>query len=677
MSDRNGGFAGLRVAAFESRRAPEMAALIERAGGRPAVSPSMREVPITDNREAIDFAHHVITGQIDAIIFMTGVGVRHLLAEVERHVDQARLLAAISDIVTIVRGPKPFAVFRELGLQPTYRVPEPNTWREILATIDREHVPIAHQTVGLLEYGLPNASLVAGLEARGAHVVSVKVYRYDLPLDVLPLEANVRAIAAGEIDVAMFTSAHQVVNLLRVAEQLQLGAELHAGLARTVVVSIGPTTSETLGEFDIQVDIEPEHPKMGQLVAAAAAKAPGLAAGKRGGTNPSTRAATNPVAGVSDPGMPPKPQASRRPATGGESQASQKPATEPAIDPALAGDWDAGPFMRACRRLPVERTPIWLMRQAGRYMPEYRAVREKTTFLDLCKNPALCAEVMVTAVDRLGVDAAIIFSDLLPILEPMGLELEFTAGDGPAIRNPLRGPGDVARFRELESIEPLAFVTETVRQTRAALPTSIPVIGFAGAPFTLASYAIEGGGSRNYAHVKGLMYREPDAWHAIMGRLARAVALYLNEQIAAGAQAVQLFDSWVGCLGPDDYRRYVLPHSKAAIEAIRPGVPVIHFTTGNPARVPLAAEAGGSVIGVDWRIELDAAWAAIGPDRAIQGNLDPAVLLGPKEAIRRRAKEVLAKAAGRPGHIFNLGHGVLPNTPVENVLALVEAVKQG
>ena len=200
-------------------------------------------------------------------------------------------------------------MFRELGLQPTYRVPEPNTWREILATIDREHVPIAHQTVGLLEYGLPNASLVAGLEARGAHVVSVKVYRYDLPLDVLPLEANVRAIAAGEIDVAMFTSAHQVVNLLRVAEQLQLGAELHAGLARTVVVSIGPTTSETLGEFDIQVDIEPEHPKMGQLVAAAAAKAPGLAAGKRGGTNPSTRAATNPVAGVSDPGAP----RSRRP----------------------------------------------------------------------------------------------------------------------------------------------------------------------------------------------------------------------------------------------------------------------------------------------------------------------------------------------------------------------------
>ncbi len=628
MTDRNGGFAGLRVAAFESRRAAEMASLIERSGGRPAVSPSMREVPIADNREAIDFAHHVITGQIDAIIFMTGVGVRHLLAEVERHVDRQRLLAAISDIVTIVRGPKPFAVFRELGLQPTYRVPEPNTWREILATIDREQIPIAQQAVGLLEYGLPNASLVAGLEARGARVVSVKVYRYDLPLDVVPLEANVRAIAAGEIDVAMFTSAHQVVNMLRVAEQLQLGDKLRVGLARTVVASIGPTTSETLDEFGIAVDIEPEHPKMGQLVAAAAEKGPGLAAGKRGGAAGGGRASPTceeetggSVAGVGDAVKSAKAPASQKPATDSHSTA---------IDPALAGPWDDGPFMRACRRLSVERTPIWLMRQAGRYMAEYRAVREKTTFLELCKNPAMCAEVMVTAVNRLGVDAAIIFSDLLPILEPMGLQLEFTAGDGPAILNPLREPRDVERFRELESIEPLAFVTETVRLTRAALPRSIPVIGFAGAPFTLASYAIEGGGSRNYAHVKSLMYREPGAWHAIMGRLARAVAMYLNAQIAAGAQAVQLFDSWVGCLGPEDYRRYVLPHSKAAIEAIRPGVPVIHFTTGNPALVPLAAEAGGSVIGVDWRIELERAWQAIGPEPRHPRQSRPGGALGPE-----------------------------------------------
>lgn len=337
---------------------------------------------------------------------------------------------------------------------------------------------------------------------------------------------------------------------------------------------------------------------------------------------------------------------------------------------------DDGPFMKAARCERASRVPIWLMRQAGRYMAEYRAVREKTTFLELCKNPALSAEVMLTAVERLGVDAAIIFSDLLPILAPMGLDLEFTADEGPAIHNPVRSPEDVDRVRELQSLDGLDFVMETVRLTRAGLRDDLPVLGFAGAPFTLASYAIEGGASRSYRRTKTLMYSDPGAWDALMGRLARAVALYLNGQIDAGAQAVQLFDSWVGCLGPDDYRRYVLPHSRAAIEAVRPGVPVIHFGTGNPALLPLFREAGGQVIGVDWRIRLDDAWRAIGHDRAIQGNLDPAVLLTSPAEIRRRAKEVLDQAAGRPGHIFNLGHGVLQQTPVENVIALVEAVHE-
>ena len=332
-----------------------------------------------------------------------------------------------------------------------------------------------------------------------------------------------------------------------------------------MIASIGPTTSETLDEFDIKVDMEPEHSKMGQLVLAAAEKAPALVAAKRAGS-------ANPGGGAS--------------AGHQIGNSTLAPAPAIVIDPALAGPWDDGPFMRACRLLRVERTPIWLMRQAGRYMAEYRAVREKTTFLELCKNPALCAEVMLTAVDRLGVDAAIIFSDLLPILEPMGLDLEFTAGDGPVIHNPLREARDVDRFRELESIEPLDFVLETVRQTRAGLPSAIPVIGFAGAPFTLASYAIEGAGSRNYPHVKSLMYRDPAAWDAIMERLARAIALYLNAQIAAGAQAVQLFDSWVGCLGPDDYRRYVLPHSKAIDRrhpARRAGHPLRHRQPGASA----------------------------------------------------------------------------------------------
>jgi uroporphyrinogen decarboxylase len=309
-------------------------------------------------------------------------------------------------------------------------------------------------------------------------------------------------------------------------------------------------------------------------------------------------------------------------------------------------------------------------------MEEYRKVRGHTNFLDLCKNPELCSEIMCTAVRRLGVDAAIIFSDLLPILEPMGLELDFAKGEGPIIYNPVRAPADVDRVVELEDLGALDFVMETVRRTRADLPANMPLIGFAGAPFTLASYTIEGGASRSFLHTKSLMYRDEGAWRTLMQRLARSVARYLNGQIAAGAQCVQLFDSWVGCLGPDDYRRYVLPYLKEVIAGLPPGVPVINFATGNPALLPLLAEAGGSVIGVDWRVRLDDAWRAVGHDRAVQGNLDPLVLLAGRDEIRRRAKEVLDQAGGRPGHIFNLGHGVVQQTPVENAIALVDVVHE-
>lgn len=338
--------------------------------------------------------------------------------------------------------------------------------------------------------------------------------------------------------------------------------------------------------------------------------------------------------------------------------------------------WEQSAFLKAARREPTPYTPVWLMRQAGRYLPEYRSLRSKTAFLELCKTPSLCAELMVRTVERLGVDAAILFSDLLVIFEPMGLPVEYPAGEGPVFSHPIGGSDDVDRLRELESLEALEFVFEAVRLTRSALPEHIPLIGFAGAPFTLASYAIEGGGNSRFWRTKALMYSDSGAWRALLDRLARAVARFLNAQIQAGVQAVQLFDTWVGCLGPEDYQQYVLPFIRAVIQAIDPAVPVIHFTTGNPALLPLLREAGGQVIGVDWRVRLDAAWEQIGYDRAIQGNLDPAVLLGSPELIRRRVEQLLRQAGGRPGHIFNLGHGVLPQTPVENVLALVDAVHQ-
>ncbi|RIK83293.1 MAG: uroporphyrinogen decarboxylase [Planctomycetota bacterium] len=632
-------FASLRVAAFESRMAGEMEAMITRAGGLPRVSPSMREVPLDASRDTIDFAHRLLTGQVDVVVLMTGVGTRQLVEQVSRHVDRERFLAALADVTTIARGPKPVAVLKTFGLAPTYRAAEPNTWREVLSLVD-ERLPIANLNVAVQEYGQPNVSLIAGLEARGAKVECVRVYRWDLPEDTAALEANVREIAGGNVDVLLFTSSQQIHNLLEVARRLGLADAVREATRRMVVASIGPTTSETLRQLNLPVDLEPEHSKMGHLVQAAAERSGDLLARKK--------QVISVLETLHVEGM--------------------------VID--TKAPWYESPFMKACRREPTPVTPIWLMRQAGRYMAEYREVRAKTTFLELCKNPALCAEVMITAVNRLGVDAAIIFSDLLPILEPMGMQLEFAANEGPVIHNPLREADDVDRLVELESVDALHFVMETVRQTRAGLSDKLPLIGFAGAPFTLASYAIEGGGSRNFLHTKTLMYRDEGAWSALMGRLSRAVARYLNAQIAAGAQAVQLFDSWVGCLGPDDYRRYVLPYVKAVIEAIVPGVPVINFATGNPALVPLLAEAGGAVIGLDWRVRLDEAWETIGPDRGVQGNLDPAVLLADRVEIRRRAKQILDQAAGRPGHIFNLGHGVLQQTPVDNAIALVDAVHE-
>jgi uroporphyrinogen decarboxylase len=296
--------------------------------------------------------------------------------------------------------------------------------------------------------------------------------------------------------------------------------------------------------------------------------------------------------------------------------------------------------------------------------------------LEMCKRPEVAAEVTVYAAHRLNVDAAIIFADILLIIEPMGLELEFAQGEGPVIHNPVRSAQDVDRVREVETVAALDYVMQAIRTTRRELRPNLPLIGFAGAPFTLASYIIEGGGSRNYVHTKTLMYTDAAAWHALMARIARALVRYLNAQIEAGAQAVQLFDSWVGCLSPDDYSEFVLPHVRTVIEGITPGTPVIHFGTGTATLLELMRAAGGDVIGLDWRIDLAEGWQRIGHDRATMGNLDPVTLFGPFAHVRRETEKILARAANRNGHIFNLGHGILPQTPVDNVVRLVETVHE-
>jgi len=655
-------FSGLRIASLESRRAADMTRLITKFGGEAFVSPSMREVPIEPNRPAIDFVYRVITGEIPIVIFMTGVGFRYLLKSTEKHVEPQRFLDSLSDITTICRGPKPAAAMREVGLTATHRVPEPNTWRDLLKMID-EGIPIANQVVGVQEYGVTNTSLIAGLEARGAIPETVRVYGWEYPEDTGPLESNVKEIAAGNRDILLLTSAHQVVNMLRMAESLNLTDALRQGLHRTVIVSIGPTTSDMLRESEIHVDMEPSHPKMGHLVSESARDSATLMEKRRDVVKSSAVKFQKAVLHMEEDEMA-TPHSQREPLT-------REPI--PAIDEHPSQD---SLFMKTCRGEPTPRTPVWLMRQAGRYMQEYRSVRSQRTFLELCANPTLCSEVMCTAVERLGVDAAIIFSDLLPILVPMGFDLEFVKGDGPVIHNPVRTASDIDRVKPLDNPQDLGFVYETVRQTRKDLPEAIPLIGFAGAPFTLASYAIEGGGSKQYAATKQLMRANDGGWSALMDRLTDAIIVYLNEQIAAGAQCVQLFDSWAGCLSAADYTRFVLPWMKRIIAGVTPGVPLINFATGNPELLPLLRGDLRTVVGVDWRIDMKSAWKRIGHDISVQGNMDPTVLLTDPKTIRAAAQELLNEVGARPGHIFNLGHGVMQTTPVDNVIALVRAVQE-
>jgi uroporphyrinogen decarboxylase len=336
-------------------------------------------------------------------------------------------------------------------------------------------------------------------------------------------------------------------------------------------------------------------------------------------------------------------------------------------------------FLRACRGLSVERTPVWLLRQAGRYQPEYRAIREQHTLLDVIRTPELAARVTLLPVDSFGLDAAIVFADILPPLVGMGFELDFVRGDGPRIGNPVASTRDVDLLATPPAEETLASTLEAIRIVRAELePRDVPVIGFAGAPFTLASYAIEGGSSRDFTATKAFMLSEPAAWKRLLGKLVTVQADYLLAQVAAGAQALQVFDSWVGrALGREDYLRYVAPHNRELFGKVAAaGVPVVNFSLGVSAYLEDAAACGGDVVGLDWSLPLDEAWARVGFERAVQGNLDPATLLAPWRELRHRIDDVLERAGSRPGHVFNVGHGLTPRTPVDNVRRLVEHVRE-
>ena len=641
------GFGGATVVSFESRLAEAMTESIRRNGGQPISAPSLREIPLTENHEAFSFAEKLFAGKIDVHICMTGVGTRILLVALSTRYDRQKIVEALSRLTIVARGPKPVRVLKENAIPITITVPEPNTWREIVHALDQSHrsLPLQGKTVVVQEYGISNERLILALKERGANVLQLPVYRWSLPEETAPLLQAIQQIIEGKVQIALFTNAAQADHLLRFASGEGLEQPLRDALRHMVIASIGPTTSEALHEHGLASDFEPSHPKMGILVSEVAEQAAELIREKQEG--PSLR-----FVRVSEGGQPSDKVADER---------------EPRRDSL---------FLRACRREATSVTPIWVMRQAGRYLKEYRRIRNRVSFLELCRNKELAAEVAIAAVERLKVDAAIVFSDILLIVEPLGLTLEYGSENGPELSGQAVALEDVDGLPEIEPAETLSFVFEAVRMTRQCLNPRIPLIGFSGAPFTLAAYIIEGGTSRSFVNTKRFIYSNPGVWNTLLQKISRGLVKYLNGQIDAGADAVQLFDTWVGCLSPDEYEQYVLPHTRSVVQGLKPGVPVIHFGTGTTAFLRPMRQAGGHVIGVDSRVELDRAWEIIGSDVGIQGNLDPAVLLAPCEVIRAKVKRILEQAGGRPGHIFNLGHGVLPDTPEENVVALVEYVHE-
>ncbi len=755
-----------------------MRALIERHGGVAISAPSMRENPNPSHDEAFAFADALFAGRIDAVILLTGVGTRMLIdaltgspqpvgagaAEAtsapaiagasDRFCDREELLAALAKVPLICRGPKPVAVLREFGLKAAIEVPEPNTWQDLLKTLDARW-PVAGKRVAVQEYGVTNQRLLDGLSQRGASVMRVPVYQWALPLDLAPLHGAIDAIIAERADIAMFTSATQVFHLFEVAKRAGKALHLVDAFRFALIASIGPVASETIIEHGLKPDYEPDSPHMASLVRETArrsrdllekkrtaarnsvdtnhwkrvdmrwpdregqgARAAGqgaepLAPGSAGGFASHSGGAR--VVVGSDPHPSPLPKRERGP----EQSTVANPQSEISNLKSEIRNPTSSVFLKACRREPVPYTPIWLMRQAGRYQREYRDVRAGISMLELCRSSELCAEVTLMAVDRLGVDAAIIFSDILTVVEPLGFSLDFVKGDGPVIHNPYRERSDVARLRSADAAE-LGYVYEAIAKTRRALRPDIALIGFCGAPFTVASYIIEGGKSKEYALTKTMMRRDAVSWNALMDKLVDLEIGYLRGQIAAGADAVQIFDSWVGSLSPDDFREHVMPHVKRLIEGVRSqetgdrsqetgdrrqestraarseisnlksqisnlkseipnpksSVPIIYFGTGNATLLPLMKECGCDVVGLDWRVDLAETWKALGHDTAIMGNLDPTVLYCSPTEIRAQAKRILDKAANRPGHIFNLGHGILPDMSPENVTELVDAVHE-
>lgn len=633
MNNSPGGLRQKTLISFESSRAREFARRLSDTQATVVAAPALQKVHALNEETARRFFEALTSGRMNLLILMTAMGTEDLMEHLLQEGGE-KALAALDRITLVARGPKPAAVLQKYGLRATLVIASPNTWHELVQTLD-EHSRSIHlhdAVVGIQESGMGNQPLIAALKSRGAKVLPVSVYQWTIPEDPRALEDALNRVSRHEADAVIFTNAAQVEQVLRFAASAGKRDEVIEGMRRLCIASIGPSTTEALVQHGIPVDVQAEQYTLDSLVA---------------DLKDHFRQVAQPVV------------------------SKVRPTDK--IEPA-AVDRSQSVFMKALRREPVEYTPVWLMRQAGRYMKEYRDVRNKVSFHGLCSDPDLVAEVTVTAVEKIGADAAILFSDILLIVESLGFGLEYREGTGPIISGSLKDGRAVDALPEIEPQETLAYVYEGVRATRRALRSELPLIGFAGAPFTLASYILEGGTSRSFTKTKAFMYQDPAAWHALMEKVTRGIIKHLNGQIEAGVDAVQLFDSWIGALDPQTYRENVLPHSRAVFAGLNKGVPAIHFGTGTTAFLEDFDSAGADALGVDFRLPLDEAWERIGWQKSIQGNLDPAWLFADQEKLLAEARRIMDSVIGHPGHIFNLGHGVLPQTPVDNVQALIEEV---
>lgn len=637
-SVKNPPLQNVSVVSFESRRAHEMESFLCEAGAKVSLAPILREVPLMISDEVLYFGRQLLEGKIDIVILFTGIGTKILIEQLSQSFPLEAIKQAFRKASLVSRGPKPILALKDFGIEGAFMVPEPCTSNEIIEFLELGEAVIlsAEKVIAVQASGEPASDLERKLSAKGCIVLPLSVYKWDLPEDLGPAKRALQGLLKGEFQAALFTNSNQVKNLFKLACQENKEKELREKLQAIQLGSIGVLTTETLEAQGLKNIWQSSHSKIGDF-----AKEFCLYWQKGKKTTFSKR-----IFSLTE---------------------SEKKSIREKVSESL--------FMKACRREAVPHTPIWLMRQAGRYMQEYRHLRDKMSFLELCKNSDLAAEVTLFAADKINADAAIIFSDILLIVESMGLPLRYGAGEGPEIPDKVDSETSIDQLREIQP-EDMSPTLEAISIVRRSLPDSKALLGFCGAPFTLASYILEGGSSKLFLKTKKLMYSQPRAWNKLMGKLSRGLADFLNAQIDAGADAVQIFDSWVGCLSSEEYREFVFPHTQALIQSLQPGIPVIHFGTGNPTLLHDMRKAGGDVIGIDFRIELGEGWKQAGFDRAVQGNLDPAVLCTDIQTIEKKAAAILDQAAGIPGHIFNLGHGVLPPTPVEHVQHLVHFVHQ-